>query len=159
METRNSKLFKGLTILGIVIIFLASGLFFSCKKIASVLTPSGDNMDEIAKILNGKRISGSLMSRNDENVWAINYNNGVQFFLIDKLPGAQNFNFNSTQSAQIIISIYGVLIKDVNNNKIFLFINNEKESLKKFEVIKSTLNTNYESTSIFGTTIVNSEKS
>jgi cell division protein YceG involved in septum cleavage len=99
MKTRNSKSSGIVTLTVIVIIFLASGIFLSCKKNATGATSSSNNMDDVAKILKGKKISGILTSSIDE------------------------------------------------------------ESIHKFEAIKSLLTVNYESSIVFGVTIVNSEKS
>ena len=159
METRNSKSIRKLTLLGIVTVFLASGLFFACKKDVKEAVFLKNNLDEIAGTLNGNKISGSLAGSNDENLLVLNYNKGSQFILIDKLPGSQNINLNSIQSAELVTSRYGIVIKDVSNNKILLLVNNDEESIKKFETIKSLLADSYESSRVFGITIVNSERS
>jgi hypothetical protein len=158
MKTRKFKLPRPVTLLDMAALFLVASLFVSCKKHVSQATYSKGNIDEIAKILNGKNVSGPLKGSSNENELVLNYNNGNQFILIEKLPGSQNMHINSTKFGEVITSNYGVVVKYVTNNTVLLLVNNDEESIKKFELIKSLLKENFESYIVFGTTIVNSEE-
>lgn len=159
MENSISKFPAKITAFSVVVIFLATGLLFACKKDAGETKTPGESMDEIALILDGKTLSGSVESISAGNELALNYDNGRQFILIAKMPGVLDVDANSSQSAELITSKYGVVIKDLNTKKIWLFANNDEESILKFEEIKSRLTGSYQSTVVFGTTIVQARRS
>ena len=110
------------------------------------------------KVLDGTVLSGNVTTESNENEIALNYNNGNKFILIEKIQGTERISINSIQSAEVITSKYGVILKDLSNNKIFLLTNNDSESLKMFEQVKSLFGKNLQSATVFGVTIVNAEK-
>ena len=158
MTTKNSKLLGSLIFPSIITVLVAVMFLFSCKK-GSVETVSVKNdMVDAAKVLDGTVLSGNVTTESNENEIALNYNNGNKFILIEKLPGTEPISINSIQSAEVITSKYGVILKDLSNNKIFLLTNNDSESLKMFEEVKSLFGKNLQSATVFGVTIVNAEK-
>lgn len=133
-------------------------LLFSCKK-GSVGTVSvKSDMVEAAKVLNGTVLSGNVTVESNESEIALNYNNGNKVILIEKIQGTESISINSIKSAKVITSKYGVILKDLSNNKIFLLTNNDSESLKMFEDVKPLFGKDLQSTTVFGVTIVNAEK-
>lgn len=159
MKTKNFRFLSGRIILpGLTTGILFMVLFFSCKKEDNQIASFKNNMREAANTLDSKVISGTITTESNENEIALNYNNGNKFIVVDKIKNAESFNINSIQSAEIITSEYGVVIKDLTNNKVFLLANNDVKSLKKFETIKSIFANNSQSATIFGVTIVNAEK-
>ena len=144
---------------GFIILLAAGTIFFSCKKNADAIAPSNDNMDNIAKIIDGNALEGSIAKNSDENGMAIVFNRGSKYVLIEKIPGMPSGDVSSIQSAVLITSKYGVIVKDITNNKVWLLANNDEESLQKFELIKQQLHSSYVSITIFGTTIINAERS
>ncbi len=141
-----------------ITVLVAVMLLFSCKK-GSVETASVKNdMVEAAKVLDGTVLSGHVTTESNENEIALNYNNGNKFILIEKIQGTEPISINSIQSAEVITSKYGVILKDLSNNKIFLLTNNDSESIKMFEEVKSLFGKNLQSATVFGVTIVNAEK-
>lgn len=158
MTTKNSKLSGSIIFPGMITVLVAVMLLFSCKK-GSVETVSVKNdMVEAAKVLDGTVLSGNVTTESNENEIALNYNNGNKFILIEKIQGTEPISINSIQSAEVITSKYGVILKDLSNNKIFLLTNNDSESLKMFEEVKSLFGKNLQSATVFGVTIVNAEK-
>ena len=158
MTTKNSKLSGSIIFPGMITVVVAVMLLFSCKK-SSVETVSVKNdMVEAAKVLDGAVLSGNVTTESNENEIALNYNNGNKFILIEKIQGTEPISINSIQSAEVITSKYGVILKDLSNNKIFLLANNDSESLKMFEEVKYLFGKNLQSATVFGVTIVNAEK-
>lgn len=158
MTTKNSKLPGSIIFPGMIMVLVSVMLLFSCKK-GSVETVSVKNdMVEAAKVLDGTVLSGNVTTESNESEIALNYNNGSKFILIEKLQGTYPININSIQSAEVITSKYGIILKDLSNNKIFLLANNDSESLKMFEEVRSLFGRNLQNTTVFGVTIVNAEK-
>ncbi|HEY4875703.1 MAG TPA: hypothetical protein VIH86_09045 [Puia sp.] len=156
---KNSTRRRKIAIIGFACSLAATSFLFSCKKDNTSAMISQNKFDEAAKILDGTKLTGSMTSSISENELAINYNNGSQYILIDEIPGSGKININSNESSELIISKYGLIINDKSNGKILLLPNNDEESIQKFETVKLLLKNNYESSLIFGTTILNSENS
>jgi len=157
MTTKNSKL-SGTAIFPGMITVLVVMLLFSCKKGSVETVPVKNDMVEAAKVLDGTVLSGNVTTESNENEIALNCNNGNKCILIEKIQGTEPISINSIQSAEVITSKYGVILKDLSNNKIFLLTNNDSESLKMFEEVKSLFGKNLQSATVFGVTIVNAEK-
>ncbi len=158
MSTKNSKLLGRIVLPGMITAVIAVMFLFSCKKSSVENVSQKNDMITAAKMIDGTALSGTITSESDENEVALNYNNGNKFILITKIADAESININNMQSAEVITSKYGVIIKDVSTNKVFLLVNNDLESIKKFEAVQSLFDKNFESATIFGITIVNSEK-
>ena len=67
-------------------------------------------------------------------------------------------NISSIQSAEIINSKYGLILKDAGNNSVFLLSNNDPESMKMFERVKPFFGNIIQSATVFGVAVVNAEK-
>jgi hypothetical protein len=158
MTTKNSKLLGRIILPGMITAVIAVMFLFSCKKSSVEKVSVKNDMVTAAKMIDGAVLSGTITSESDENEVALNYNNGNKLILITKIADAESININNMQSAEVITSKYGVIIKDVSTNKVFLLANNDLESIKKFEAVQSLFDKNFESATIFGITIVNSEK-
>ena len=158
MTTKNSKLSGSMIFPGMITVLIAVMLLFSCKKGTVESVTVKDDMVEAAKVLDGMILSGNVTTESNESEIALNCNNGNKFILIEKIQGAEPISINSIQSAEVITSKYGVILKDLSNNKIFLLTNNDAESLKMFEEVKSLFGKNLQCATVFGVTIVNAEK-
>ena len=158
MTTKNSKLSGSIIFSGMITVLVAVMLLSSCKKGAVETVSVKSDMVEAAKVLEGTVLSGNVKAESNESEIALNYNNGNKFILIDKIQGTEPISINSIQSDQVITSKYGVILKDLSNNKILMLTNNDSESLKMFEEVKSLFSKNLQSTTVFGVTIVNAEK-
>ena len=158
MTTKNSKLSWRIILPGMATAVIAVMLLFSCKKSSVEDISVKNDMTTAAKMIDGTILSGTITSESDESEVALNYNNGNKFILITKITDAESININNMQSAEVITSKYGVIIKNVSTNKVFLLANNDSESIKKFKALQSLFDKNFQSATIFGTTIINSEK-
>ena len=144
-----------------MILFAATAMFFACKKNADAVAAANGagDINSIAAVIEGTAETGSIVTNDDNNTTTIVFNNGSKYVLIDKIPGMPTEDIHSIQKAVLVTSKHGIVLKDVTNNKIFLLANNDEESLQKFETVKQGLHCDVVSTTIFGTTIVNAEKS
>ncbi len=158
MTTKNSKLLGRIILPGMITAVIAVTFLFSCKKNSDENVAVKNDMVTAAKMIDGAVLAGTITSESDESEVALNYNNGNRFILITKIADAESINIDNMQSAEVITSKYGVIIKDVSTNKVFLLANNDLESIKKFEAVQSLFDKNFQSATIFGITIVNSEK-
>jgi hypothetical protein len=158
MTTKNSKLSGSIIFPGMMTVLLAVMLLFSCKKGAVETVSVKSDMVEAAKVLDGTVLSGNVTVESNESEIALNYNNGNKVILIEKIQGTESISINNIQSAEVITSKYGVILKDLSNNKIFLLTNNDSESLKMFEEVKPLFGKDLQGTAVFGVTIVNAEK-
>ncbi len=158
MTTKNSKLLGSIIFPGMITALIAAMLLFSCKKSSLETVSVKNDMVEAAKVLGGTVLSGNVTTESNENEIAVNYNNGNKLILIEKIRGSEPITINSILSAQVIISTYGVILKDLSNNKIFFLTNNDSESMKMFEEVKSLFDRNLQSATVFGVTVVNAEK-
>lgn len=158
MTTKNSKLWGSIILPGMITVLIAAVFLLSCKKSSVETVSVKDDMAKAAKVLDGTILSGNIATESDENQIALNYNNGNKFILIEKIQNAEPISINGIQSAEVITSKYGVILKDLSNNKIFLLTNNDSESLKMFEEVKSLFDKTSQSAIVFGVTIVNTER-
>jgi hypothetical protein len=154
MKTNNSTQSRK-CLMAIAAVMLFSSITFSCKKDASQVTSPKNNMDDAAAILDGKMLSGNIIGNNSKETLALNFNNGQQYILLEKMPGTDLTVMAGTNSAKLITSAYGVVVNDAVHNQTLLFANNDQESLAKMEAVKSLLNSNSEIFKVFGVTTVN----
>lgn len=161
MKTTLTKV-KGSAMPVCMAILLAAGvLFFSCKKNAAEVAATGNNdMARVANMVGSATEEGSMLAAtDDENNVTMVFNQGSKYVLLQKIPGTPYEKADEIKSAVLITSKYGVIVKDVAANKVWLFANNDEESLQKFEAVKQQLHGSYVSTTVFGVTIVMTERS
>ncbi len=141
-------------------ILISATLFFSCGKNAATTAQAKQgsiDMGRVAVMVDGQAVEGCIATNtDDENNLAIVFNKGNKYVLIQKIPGLPIENADEIKSATLITSKYGVIIKDETTNKVWLFANNDEESLQKFESVKQQLGGSYVSITVFGTTVINS---
>lgn len=137
---------------------LTSTLLFSCGKRTATTSPS-TRMEQAARLLQGEKRSGSLLGAEDADRLALSYNNGSQYILVDKLPGPDKIGVFSMTSAELITSNYGIIIKDLSNNRLVILANNDDESLRRMQQARTLLLDEAAGSAmfgtIFGTTLVN----
>jgi len=150
MKTKNPE---------VVAVIIAALLLFSCKKNSFETVPEKNNMASVSESLGGDLFTGKVTVECDKDEIAINYNNGSKYILITKIPQIQISNINDVQSASLITSKYGIVLKDLNTGRVYFFTNNDSESLDEFKTVESNFKSSFQSDKIFGTTIINNEKS
>ncbi|MBN8789289.1 MAG: hypothetical protein J0I84_19580 [Terrimonas sp.] len=158
MKTKNSKLYGSIAYINMITVFIAATLIFSCKKDPDKNTVIQSNMIEAAKKTGSKVLCGNVAIESDDHGITLNYNNGSKLILIEKIRGAKTVDICKIHSAEIITSEYGVIIKNLDNKNVFFLINNDSESLQMFQSIRSLFANHYQSSTVFGITVVNAEK-
>ena len=158
MKTKNSKLYKRIVYINMISMFIGIILVSSCKKDPDKNAVIQSDMIEAAKKTGSKVLSGNVAIESDDNGIALNHNNESKLILIEKIPGAETVDITQIHSAEIITSEYGVIIKNLDDKNVFFLINNDSESLQMFQSIKSLFANHYQSSTVFGITVVNAEK-
>ncbi len=161
MKKENQKIKRSMFLGGLVVIILMVTILISCKKDVSQNTTASniDDTYKLAEIISGKVLSGSITSTDEEGLQSINFNNGSQFVLVQKIPGLCNIKIPASPFAELVTSSYGVIVKDKAHNGLLLLANNDAESIKKFKQVEAALHNLYKSTLIYGTTVINIDKS
>ena len=157
MKPKNSNLRKGALFPGMTAILIIVILIFSCKK-SSVDSTVKDDMAEAARTWGGEMFSGTITTQGDEEGVVLDYNNGNKIICIENIKGTEPIRIADIRSAEIITSDYGVILKDVNNNKVFILTTNDPKSAKIAERVKSIFPGNPEAKAIFGVTIIHTER-
>ncbi|PVD52781.1 hypothetical protein DC498_07580 [Terrimonas sp.] len=158
MKTKNSKLYGSIVYISMITVFIAIILISSCKKEAAKNAVIQNDMIEAAQKTGSKILSGNVAIESDDSGIVLNYNNGSKLIFIEKIRGTKTVDINRIHSAEIITSDYGVIIKNLDDKNVFFLINNDSESLKMFQSISSFFANRYQSSTVFGITVVNAEK-
>lgn len=140
-----------------LIVILVLALFYlptSCTKKASEPAVPTSSLGRIAESLNGTMISGTLISLDDEG-FMLQYKNESKIFILEKIANVRSETPEHIKNADIIYCQYGLIISDAEKNKIWIYINNDEESHKKFEMVKSKLTGSFRTSVIFGWTKIN----
>jgi hypothetical protein len=130
---------------------------FSCKKAANNEMMSKDDLTETAALVKGTVLFGSLTSESDADALNLAYNSGRKYIILFKLAGGPNLSVN-IPSAGIILSKYGVIIKDLNRDSYLLFTNNDPTSIEQFKTAESHVGGSVQNSLIYGSTIVNNDR-
>lgn len=128
---------------------------FSCQKSNLNENEGKASALKIASLLNGTVLHGSVATQTDANQIALNYNNSNKIIFIAKLEDSGYPDVGTSQSADVIISRYGVYVNDLEHNKSFFLANNDPASINKFMEVKSMAGNGGDVVRIGGTTTVN----
>lgn len=149
---------------GIAMLLLTATILLSCQKneVSNPATEAtaalADNIKTIAAMVNGEALEGSMLAATgeDKNLTLV-FSQGSKFIIVEKIPGMPFENPDEIKNAVVITSKYGIIVKNISDNKAWLMINNDDESQQKFEAVKQQLHCSLVTTTIFGTTIVNAQ--
>jgi hypothetical protein len=130
---------------------------FSCKKPANNEMMSKDDLAETAALVKGTVLFGSLTGESDADALNLAYNSGRKYIILQKFAGGPNLSVN-IRSAGVILSKYGVIIKDLNKNSYLLFTNNDPTSIEQFKTVESQVRGSVQNSLIDGSTIVNNDR-
>jgi hypothetical protein len=143
--------------LGIALMTACGIIQFSCKKPAnSDLTSKGD-LTKTAALVKGTVLYGSLTSDSDDQEVSLTYNDGQKYIILEKLAGAANFSAN-IPSAGLVLSDYGVIIKDESKNSYLFLTNNDPTSIEQFKMVEAQLSGSVQHSLIYGVTVVNAAR-
>jgi hypothetical protein len=131
MKSKNST--PGYLILTTLLCVLA---FFSCKK--EDATHAKKDLNEVTASLGGTKLTGSITIVTEGNESAIMFNNPDKLVIIG-LAESESFRAGTMNSAELIVSRYGVIVKDESKNEVWLLANNDEESKSKFEYVRTFL--------------------
>ena len=126
----------------------------SCTKKTSEDSLSTLSLTSLSKTLNGTIISGDLIKVGNEG-FMLQYGKETKIFMIEKFQNLVSEIPENIKNAEIVYCQSGLIISDIEKNKIWLYTNNDQESHKKFEMIKSKLTGSFISSIIFGWTKIN----
>lgn len=143
---------------GLPLIFMfVLALFHLCtsctKKTSDAAVPTLP-LSSLSEILNGTIISGNLISLGTEG-FMVQYGRETKIFILEKIQNVSNEMPENIKNADILYCQYGLIISDTEKNKIWLYINNDEESHKKFETVKSKWKGSSNTSVISGLTRIN----
>jgi hypothetical protein len=142
---------------GLALIAACAIIQFSCQKPANSDVTAKDDLTETAALVKGTVLYGSITSESDADALNLAYNSGRKYIILQKLAGGPDLSVN-IPSAGVILSQYGVIIKDLNKNSYFLFANNDPISIGQFKSVESQVSGSVQNSLIFGSTIVNNDR-
>jgi hypothetical protein len=143
--------------LGISLMAACGIIQFSCKKPANSDLTSKDDLTKTAALVKGTVLYGSLSSESDDHEVSLTYNDGQKYIILEKLASGANFSAN-IPSAGLILSKYGVIIKDESKNSYLLLTNNDPTSIEQFKTVESQLSGSVQNSLIYGETLVNADR-
>jgi hypothetical protein len=130
MLQSTSVLCKGLFVL---LIILAGS---ACRKNTSPVTVPYD-LKQTANSLKGEILTGTLTTEGDDDGLAL-WVNGEKV-LIGMGKTSQGIADPGTiQHVEIVYSNFGVIVRDINTNKLWYYIQNDPESKSKFASLRDT---------------------
>lgn len=155
MKHRNLKI--ACIPLPVVLITVMTGaaVLFSCKR--NVTPPEAhNNMAAIEQLTGGYLLTGTVTVETGEDALLLNINNGSTQVLVSRMAGNRLAPIHNMTSAQVVVSSHGVVVKDLSNNQVFFFTNNDAESIAQFDKARSLFATGTYTDRIIGTTVVHS---
>jgi hypothetical protein len=130
---------------------------FSCKKSANSDVKANNDLTETAALVKGTVLYGSLTSEGNAHELDLTYNNGRKYIFLARVAGGGNISVN-IPSAGVILSNYGVIIKDESKNSYLLLTMNNPTSIEQFKTVQSRLSGSVQKSLIHGVTIVNNDR-
>lgn len=146
---------------GLLAILMLTFTITSCQKtsgkeLSPIGSPAKDEMQLAADMLEGQLNWGKLENEGSDNdVIYLDFNYGNKAIFVQLAPENQGIKMPSLDNAGIITSQHGIIIKDPLTNKVFLFPQNDTESMRIFESIAPGFKEKASTTPIAGTTLVN----
>ena len=154
MKTQHVKLHGRLLLPCTKIIILL--MLLSCtKNTGDRFTAPADDHNLIG-LIGGEKISGSLSSVGDEEGLVLLLNDYREIVVLQKIPGGSTISPVDMTHAEVICSDHGVIVRDVDYNKIWMYPNNDPVSIEKFETIKADMPAPTESSVVYGFTRIRS---
>jgi hypothetical protein len=126
----------------------------SCTKKTSDDAVHTPPLSSLSEILNGTVISGNLISVQNEG-FMVQYGKETKIFILEKLQNHTNEVPEDIKDADVLYCQYGLVISDSKKNQIWVYINNDEESHKKFETVKSRWKGSFRTSVISGSTRIN----
>ena len=116
----------------LAVIFLP---FTSCKK-QNVTLVAPFNLQAMADKLEGEILNGAITAESDEDGLALWCNDGKTLIGLEKIPALHFTEPGNIMHAQVVYSNYGIIIRDLDNNKLWYYIQNDDNSQKQFKALQ-----------------------
>ncbi len=109
----------------------------SCRK--NNATPaSAASLQEAADKLDGEIINGSISTESDDEGIALWCNNGKTLIGMAGIPSRAFINPGKIEHAQVVYSNFGIIIRDMDTNRIWYYIQNDPQSQQRFQSLPAT---------------------
>ncbi|WP_343306340.1 hypothetical protein AAHN97_04375 [Chitinophaga niabensis] len=134
--------------------FILVALFlFACNKNNDTDPGTGnENLAAVAKAVTGNLTQGKVSTLSDPEGMLLLI--GDLAIIAQQLPGKKLFELPEMFSAAVITSEHGVILKDLTSGNAYFLVNNDEESIRKFNSVASLFPSIVNTNKIFGTTIV-----
>ncbi|MEP6726664.1 MAG: hypothetical protein ABJC98_12670 [Bacteroidota bacterium] len=106
--------------------------FISCKKNNTAPAPPL-SLQTMADKLQGEILNGSLSTESDEDGIALWCNDGKTLIGMEKILTLKFTDPGNIRHARVVYSNYGIIIRDMDSNKLWYYIQNDDKSKKQFE--------------------------
>jgi hypothetical protein len=136
-------------------VFLSALAFFSCRKEATGHDSKND-LSEAVMSLSGKKLVGSATIVVEGNESAIVFNNENKLVIIGISKG-KPFDTGAINAAELVVSKYGVVVKDISKGAVWLLVNNDDESERKFASLRRFFPSANYSAAVFDVMEINTE--
>jgi len=130
MKSKNSG--SGYLILTSLLCVLT---FFSCKKEATDHYSKND-LNKATTKLNGTKFIGNITTVTEGDEAALVFSSANKLVIVG-LAESGILHTGEIKLAELIVSKYGVVVKDVSKNEVWLLANNDEESKRKFEHVRA----------------------
>ncbi|MRG45712.1 hypothetical protein GFS24_11335 [Chitinophaga sp. SYP-B3965] len=151
MKLKNPISGRQILLPGVAIMLIAL-LLFACNK--NNETPGNDNMTAAAKAVTGKLVQGEVKSISDAEGLLLHIND--LDIIVSQMPGSSLSALPGISSAAVITSAYGLILKDLVRGNVYFLVNNDEESIRRFNAITLLFPSTVRNDVIFGTTIIRS---
>jgi hypothetical protein len=141
MTTRKSQPNAGFTLaLKGLLMLLPILPAASCRKNDAQASKPYLNMQQIASKLDGTLLCGPLTSESDEEGLAIIYDNGKNegkgLIAMEKIPSSLLAVPGRIEHAEIVCSSFGIIVRDIDQNKLWIYMQNDEKSRQKFQSLQ-----------------------
>jgi len=116
--------------LGAIILMLVQAI--ACSK-NNAVPQQPVSMQKMANMLEGEMLNGSISTESDEEGLALWCNGGKILIAIGKLASNTFTDPGNIEHAQVVYSNYGIIVRDITNNKTWFYIQNDAQSQQRFE--------------------------
>jgi hypothetical protein len=136
MKTKQMKLqsMPGMVCMGVIMaLFILPAV--SCRKNSS-LPASPIGLQNMANMLQGEILTGSVSTESGEDGIALWCNGGKTLIGIGKIPSQGLPDPGNIAHAQVIYSSFGIIIRDTDTNSLWYYIQNDEKSQTRFQSIQ-----------------------
>ena len=135
---------------------LCAVAFFSCKKEVAGHSSRND-LTVAASTLESTKRTGSITVVTEKGESAFVFESAEKLVVI-VVPESPSLPSGTMKPAELIVSKYGVVVKDVSQNKVWLQANGDAESKGKFDALSASFPTAHYGATILDLVEINTGK-